>query len=208
MIVPSRLEQQPLLFSPFFLPCHSRLAVSAGGSGAGESSAAAGTVGGQQRVAGSTGLSLCTTTGSVTAASLSVTKKRCLCLRFFFFLPHAGSYPQVEGLRSELLRTTREKTELQRTRLEAFQPSALPHGNHIDGQEGGSGRRAPGTRRGSESTDGWGMLGLQILARGTSSFFLLPCKLHANSSQQTLIEPKHLFFEALLNAPQQEQRGL
>ncbi|XP_075904452.1 centrosomal protein of 128 kDa isoform X2 [Nelusetta ayraudi] len=50
---------------------------------------------------------------------------------------------QVEGLRSELLRTTHEKTELQRTRLEAFQPSAPPHGNHIDGQEGGSGRRAP-----------------------------------------------------------------
>lgn len=62
--------------------------------------------------------------------------------------------PQVEDLRGELMGMRKEKTELQRTRLEAFQPAAPPHGHHIDRQEGGSGQRAPGTECGPAST-GW-----------------------------------------------------
>lgn len=51
----------------------------------------------------------------------------------------------MEDLRDELLRTRKEKTELQRARLETFQPTAQPHGNHIDREEGRSGQRGPGT---------------------------------------------------------------
>ncbi|XP_049913692.1 centrosomal protein of 128 kDa isoform X2 [Epinephelus moara] len=43
---------------------------------------------------------------------------------------------QVEDMRSELLRTRRERTELQRARLETSQPIAQPHGNHTDREEG------------------------------------------------------------------------
>lgn len=53
--------------------------------------------------------------------------------------------PQVEDMRGELLRTKKEKTELQRARLETFQPIAQPHGSHTDGEEGRSGQRGPGT---------------------------------------------------------------
>ncbi|XP_030262141.1 centrosomal protein of 128 kDa isoform X2 [Sparus aurata] len=50
---------------------------------------------------------------------------------------------QVEDLRSELLRTRKEKTELERARLETFQPIAQPHGNHTDREEGRGGQRVP-----------------------------------------------------------------
>ncbi|KAL7387757.1 hypothetical protein ABVT39_000460 [Epinephelus coioides] len=43
---------------------------------------------------------------------------------------------QVEDMRSELLRTRRERTELQRARLETSQPIAQPHGNYTDREEG------------------------------------------------------------------------
>lgn len=49
---------------------------------------------------------------------------------------------QVEDMRSELLRTRRERTELQRARLETSQPIAQPHGNHTDREEG---QRGSGT---------------------------------------------------------------
>eukprot|EP00064_Thunnus_orientalis_P016322 superscaffoldBa00003206_g16386 len=50
-------------------------------------------------------------------------------------------FHQVEDMRGELLRTRKEKTELQRTRLE---PAPQPHGNHTDREERGSGLRGPG----------------------------------------------------------------
>ncbi|XP_035534954.1 centrosomal protein of 128 kDa isoform X2 [Morone saxatilis] len=50
---------------------------------------------------------------------------------------------QVEDMRGELLRTRKEKTELQRARLETFQPIAQPHGNHTDREEGRGGQRGP-----------------------------------------------------------------
>lgn len=53
--------------------------------------------------------------------------------------------PQVEDMHGELLRTRKEKTELQRARLETFQPIAQPHGNHTDREEGRGGQRGPGT---------------------------------------------------------------
>lgn len=65
---------------------------------------------------------------------------------------HADPYPQVEELRSELLRTKQERAELQRTRPEAFHPGALQHGNHLDGEEAERRRRAPGTQCASPST--------------------------------------------------------
>lgn len=71
------------------------------------------------------------------------------------FLRHADRYPQVEGLRSELLRTKQEGAELRRTRPEDFQPGALQHGHHLDVQEGESRRQAPGTRCSLPSTNGW-----------------------------------------------------
>ncbi|XP_063757435.1 centrosomal protein of 128 kDa isoform X2 [Eleginops maclovinus] len=43
---------------------------------------------------------------------------------------------QVEDMRGELLRTKKEKTELQRARLETFQPVAPPHGTHTDRERG------------------------------------------------------------------------
>ncbi|XP_026197572.1 centrosomal protein of 128 kDa isoform X2 [Anabas testudineus] len=43
---------------------------------------------------------------------------------------------QVDDMRGELLRARKEKTELQRARLETFQPSAQPHGSHTDREEG------------------------------------------------------------------------
>ncbi|TKS75876.1 Centrosomal protein of 128 kDa [Collichthys lucidus] len=54
---------------------------------------------------------------------------------------------QVEDMRGELLRTKKEKTELQRARLETFQPIAQPHGSHTDGEEGRSGQRRPASVR-------------------------------------------------------------
>ncbi|XP_074471750.1 centrosomal protein of 128 kDa isoform X2 [Sebastes fasciatus] len=50
---------------------------------------------------------------------------------------------QVEDMRGELLKTRKEKTELQRARLETSQPIAQPHGNHTDGEEGRGGQRGP-----------------------------------------------------------------
>ncbi|XP_078130958.1 centrosomal protein of 128 kDa isoform X3 [Sander vitreus] len=50
---------------------------------------------------------------------------------------------QVEDMRGELLRTRNEKTELQRVRLETSQPTAQPHGNHTDREEGRGGLRGP-----------------------------------------------------------------
>ncbi|XP_031143922.2 centrosomal protein of 128 kDa isoform X1 [Sander lucioperca] len=50
---------------------------------------------------------------------------------------------QVEDMRGELLRTRKEKTELQRVRLETSQPAAQPHGNHTDREEGRGGLRRP-----------------------------------------------------------------
>ncbi|XP_070782333.1 centrosomal protein of 128 kDa [Enoplosus armatus] len=50
---------------------------------------------------------------------------------------------QVEDMSGELLRTRKEKTELQRARLETFQPVAQPHGNHTDREEGRGGQRGP-----------------------------------------------------------------
>lgn len=52
---------------------------------------------------------------------------------------------QVEDMSGELLRTRKEKTELQRARLETFQPIAQPHGNHTDREEGRGGQPGPGT---------------------------------------------------------------
>uniref|UniRef100_UPI0037E9C0E8 centrosomal protein of 128 kDa n=1 Tax=Semicossyphus pulcher TaxID=241346 RepID=UPI0037E9C0E8 len=43
---------------------------------------------------------------------------------------------QVEDMRGELLRARKEKNELQRARLETFQPVAQPHGSHTDREEG------------------------------------------------------------------------
>lgn len=45
-------------------------------------------------------------------------------------------------MHSELQRTKKEKTELQRTRVETLQPAALPHGRHND--EGKCGLCGPG----------------------------------------------------------------
>ncbi|XP_040921070.1 centrosomal protein of 128 kDa [Toxotes jaculatrix] len=50
---------------------------------------------------------------------------------------------QVEDMRGELLRTQKEKTELQRAWLETAQPTAQPHGNHTDREEGRGGLRGP-----------------------------------------------------------------
>ncbi|KAM7368186.1 hypothetical protein PAMP_014432 [Pampus punctatissimus] len=50
---------------------------------------------------------------------------------------------QVEDMRGELLRTRKEKTELQRARLETSQPTAQPLGNHTDREERRSGQRGP-----------------------------------------------------------------
>ncbi|XP_038583185.1 centrosomal protein of 128 kDa isoform X3 [Micropterus salmoides] len=50
---------------------------------------------------------------------------------------------QVEDMSGELLRTRKEKTELQRARLETFQPIAQPHGNHTDREEGRGGQPGP-----------------------------------------------------------------
>ncbi|XP_060908505.1 centrosomal protein of 128 kDa-like isoform X4 [Labrus mixtus] len=47
---------------------------------------------------------------------------------------------QVEDMRGELLRTRKEKNELQRARLETFQPAARPHGSHTDREEGRGGQ--------------------------------------------------------------------
>lgn len=65
------------------------------------------------------------------------------CLSLFPF--YTADNSQVEDLRSELLRTRKEKTELERARLETFQPIAQPHGNHTDREEGRGGQRVPGT---------------------------------------------------------------
>ncbi|XP_074540993.1 centrosomal protein of 128 kDa isoform X3 [Halichoeres trimaculatus] len=46
---------------------------------------------------------------------------------------------QVEDMRNELLRTRKEKNELQRARLETFQPTAQPHGSRTDREEGRGG---------------------------------------------------------------------
>lgn len=67
--------------------------------------------------------------------------------------------PQVEDLRGELLRMKKEKTELQRARLEVFQPVAQSHGTQINREEGGSGQRGPDTEcrsglTGEEKTHG------------------------------------------------------
>ncbi|XP_070705509.1 centrosomal protein of 128 kDa [Pempheris klunzingeri] len=50
---------------------------------------------------------------------------------------------QVEDMRGEVLRTRKEKTELQRARLETFKPIAPPHSNHTDREEGRGGQRGP-----------------------------------------------------------------
>ncbi|XP_018550298.1 centrosomal protein of 128 kDa isoform X2 [Lates calcarifer] len=50
---------------------------------------------------------------------------------------------QVEDMHGELLRMRKEKTELQRARLETSQPAAQPHGNHTDREEGRGGLRGP-----------------------------------------------------------------
>ncbi|XP_044024462.1 centrosomal protein of 128 kDa-like isoform X3 [Siniperca chuatsi] len=50
---------------------------------------------------------------------------------------------QVEDMSGELLRMRKEKTELQRARLESFQPIAQPHGNHTDREDGKVGQRGP-----------------------------------------------------------------
>uniref|UniRef100_A0A3Q3LER7 Centrosomal protein 128 n=1 Tax=Labrus bergylta TaxID=56723 RepID=A0A3Q3LER7_9LABR len=47
---------------------------------------------------------------------------------------------QVEDMHGELLRTRKEKNELQRARLETFQPAARPHGSHTDREEGRGGQ--------------------------------------------------------------------
>ncbi|XP_032398417.1 centrosomal protein of 128 kDa isoform X2 [Etheostoma spectabile] len=50
---------------------------------------------------------------------------------------------QVEDMRGELLRTRKEKTDLQRVWLETSQPATQPHGNHTDREEGRGGLRGP-----------------------------------------------------------------
>ncbi|KAM9338959.1 centrosomal protein of 128 kDa [Symphorus nematophorus] len=50
---------------------------------------------------------------------------------------------QVEDMHGELLRMRKEMSELQRARLETFQPIAQPHGNHADREEGRGGQRGP-----------------------------------------------------------------
>lgn len=57
---------------------------------------------------------------------------------------HMTDNLQVDGMRGELLRTKKEKTELHRARLETFQPTTQPHGNHTDREEGRGGLRGPG----------------------------------------------------------------
>ncbi|XP_062293569.1 centrosomal protein of 128 kDa-like isoform X2 [Scomber scombrus] len=52
-------------------------------------------------------------------------------------------FHQVEDMRDELLRMRKEKTELQRARLETSQPAAQPHGNHTDREERRNGLRGP-----------------------------------------------------------------
>lgn len=61
------------------------------------------------------------------------------------FFSSTGGDPQVEDMRDELLRMKKEKTELQRARLETSQPAAQPHGNHTDREERRNGLRGPGT---------------------------------------------------------------
>ncbi|XP_029281434.1 LOW QUALITY PROTEIN: centrosomal protein of 128 kDa [Cottoperca gobio] len=50
---------------------------------------------------------------------------------------------QVEDTRGELLRTRKEKNELQRAWLQTSQSAAQPHGNHTDRAEGRGGQRGP-----------------------------------------------------------------
>ncbi|XP_029352740.1 centrosomal protein of 128 kDa isoform X2 [Echeneis naucrates] len=52
-------------------------------------------------------------------------------------------FHQVEDMRSELLRTRKENTELQRARLETSQPTAQLQGSHTDREEGSGGLRWP-----------------------------------------------------------------
>lgn len=57
---------------------------------------------------------------------------------------HTADNLQVDDMRGELLRARKEKTELQRARLETFQPSAQPHGSHTDREEGRGALRGSG----------------------------------------------------------------
>lgn len=57
---------------------------------------------------------------------------------------HTAYNLQVDDIRGELLRARKEKTELQRARLEIFQPPAQSHGNHADREEGRGGLRGSG----------------------------------------------------------------
>ncbi|XP_060908504.1 centrosomal protein of 128 kDa-like isoform X3 [Labrus mixtus] len=61
-------------------------------------------------------------------------------LMSFFVSAYSADGPQVEDMRGELLRTRKEKNELQRARLETFQPAARPHGSHTDREEGRGGQ--------------------------------------------------------------------
>nr|XP_029133077.1 centrosomal protein of 128 kDa isoform X3 [Labrus bergylta] len=58
----------------------------------------------------------------------------------FFVSAYSADGPQVEDMHGELLRTRKEKNELQRARLETFQPAARPHGSHTDREEGRGGQ--------------------------------------------------------------------
>lgn len=67
--------------------------------------------------------------------------------------------PQVQDLHVELLRMKKEKTELQRARLEVFQPVIQSHGSRLNSEEGGNGQRGPDTEcrsglTGEEKTHG------------------------------------------------------
>lgn len=57
---------------------------------------------------------------------------------------HAADNLQVDDMRGELLRVRKDKTELQRARLETFQPTVQPHGDHTDREEGRGGLRGSG----------------------------------------------------------------
>ncbi len=135
------------------------------GSGTGESETTTWTGWGQQRVPCSTGLfmSVWTVPDCICRSTVNLWRqnKQCsvsrenysvffpptvtvwcrfLCLCFTCF-----TICQVEGLRGELLRTRKEMTELQRARLDTFQPIDQLHGSHADREVGRGGQRGPGT---------------------------------------------------------------
>lgn len=73
----------------------------------------------------------------------------------FSVFAYTADDPQVEDMRCELQRTRKEKTGLERARLETSQPSAQPHGSYADREGGRGGRQGPGTQLSGEKRRFW-----------------------------------------------------